>query len=129
MLGVGSSWDDLFDHFRRPQPIDLNLDLLGNTHLDHESRVKKLRLVSKHRIKRLPLWELKGLTKALWVCGIPYASQNSNLQLTVKTLQVGSSFDLCFELLVIYIYIYKYIGVHWIEGSISKPGVVVFLTN
>ena len=37
--GLGSSRDDLDDHFRRFQPIDLNLDLLGITHLDHESRV------------------------------------------------------------------------------------------
>ena len=38
-IRVGSSRDDLDDHFRRLQPIDLNLDLLGTTHLDHESRV------------------------------------------------------------------------------------------
>ena len=40
VLGLGSSRDDLDDHFRRLQPIDLNLDLLGTTHLDHESRVQ-----------------------------------------------------------------------------------------
>ena len=31
--------DDLDDHPRRLQPIDLNLDLLGITHLVHESRL------------------------------------------------------------------------------------------
>ena len=30
------------DHFRWLQPINLNLDLLGITHLDHESRVCSL---------------------------------------------------------------------------------------
>ena len=39
VLGLGSSWDDLDDHFRWLQPNDLNLDLLGITHLDHKSRV------------------------------------------------------------------------------------------
>ena len=39
VLGLGSSREDLDDHFRRLQPIDLNLELLGTTHLDHESRV------------------------------------------------------------------------------------------
>ena len=39
VLGLGSSWDDLDDHLRRLQPIDLNLDLLGTTHLDDEGRV------------------------------------------------------------------------------------------
>mgnify|MGYP002803401314 CR=1 FL=1 len=38
-LGLGSSRDDLDHHFRRLQPIDLNLDLVGTTHLDHESRL------------------------------------------------------------------------------------------
>ena len=33
--------DDLDDYFRRLQPNDLNLDLLGITHLDHESEVTK----------------------------------------------------------------------------------------
>ena len=31
--------DDYDDHFRRLQPSDLNLEILGITHLDHESRV------------------------------------------------------------------------------------------
>ena len=31
--------DDLDDHFRRPQPNDLNLDLPGTTHLNHDSKV------------------------------------------------------------------------------------------
>ena len=39
VLGLGSSRDDLDDHFGRLQPIDLDLDLLGAAHLDHESRV------------------------------------------------------------------------------------------
>ena len=38
-LGLGSYRGNLGDHFRPPQPIDLNLDVLGITHLDHESRV------------------------------------------------------------------------------------------
>ena len=38
-FGFGLGWDDLDDHFRWLQPIDLNLDLLGAAHLDHESRV------------------------------------------------------------------------------------------
>ena len=42
VLGLGSGWDDLDDHFRRLQPIDLNLDILGTTHLIHENRVSIL---------------------------------------------------------------------------------------
>ena len=37
-LVLGSSWGDLGDHSRWLQPIDLNLDLLGTAHLEHESR-------------------------------------------------------------------------------------------
>ena len=33
------TWDDLDDHFRRLQPNNLNLDLPGITHFDHESKV------------------------------------------------------------------------------------------
>ena len=36
-FGLGSSLGDLDDHFRWLEPIDLNLDPLGITHLDHES--------------------------------------------------------------------------------------------
>ena len=39
VLGLGSSRDDLDDHFRRPQPTYPNSDLPGTTHSDHESRV------------------------------------------------------------------------------------------
>ena len=39
VLGLGSNQDDLVDHFRRLQSINLNLDLLGITHLDYEGRV------------------------------------------------------------------------------------------
>ena len=39
VLGLKTSRDDSDDHFRRLQPIDLNLDLLGITHLDYDSRV------------------------------------------------------------------------------------------
>ena len=43
MIVVGRSYcytqDDLYDHFRRLETNDLNLDLTGTTHLDHESKV------------------------------------------------------------------------------------------
>ena len=40
-ITLSSSLDDLDDHFRWPHRVDLNLDLLGITHLDHESRVQR----------------------------------------------------------------------------------------
>ena len=43
VLGLWSSRDDLDDHFRLLQPINLNLELLGITLLDHESRVSERR--------------------------------------------------------------------------------------
>ena len=41
VLGLGSSRNDLDDHYRWLQPIDLNLDLLGIAHLDNESSVQR----------------------------------------------------------------------------------------
>ena len=34
-----SYWEDLDDHLRRLEPIDLNLDYVGVSHLDCVSRV------------------------------------------------------------------------------------------
>ena len=39
VLGLRSSRDDIDDHLRRLQPIDLNSDMLGITYLNHESGV------------------------------------------------------------------------------------------
>ena len=41
--------DDLHDHFEWLQPTDLNLDLLGTTHLDHESKVWELIMLNKSK--------------------------------------------------------------------------------
>ena len=38
-LGLGSSRDDLDGRLGWRQPVDLDLDLLGIAHLDHDSRV------------------------------------------------------------------------------------------
>ena len=35
-----SYWEDLDDHLRRLEPIDLNLDYMGVSHLDCVSRVR-----------------------------------------------------------------------------------------